>query len=490
MKIAVRNLEGLDEIMADLLRESRIPGVALAVIADESVVYAKGFGYRDPKRKLAMTPDTIYPIASTTKALNATLLGMLADEGRFDWDAPVQHYLPEFRLQDRSISARVTPRDLVTMRTGLPRHDWVWVGSRASRAELVRCLAHLDLSADFRQRFQYCNLSVTAAGHLAEAVTGKTWETLIRERILQPLGMRRTTFARPGHDGVTLSYHESSRRKLLVTRRRASESTAPSGGSIHSTVRDMARWVQFNLNGGLVNRRRLIKRETLADIHAPQVIIGDRPLAGFPPDGAYALGWLVDTCNGHKRISHGGYLYDVTSNVALFPQLRVGMVAFSNFGSPLAADAINQCAFDLLMGRKPAAMLREKLAQYESKVKETRQRNAAVVRSRKTGPSHPLSAYAGRYGHPGYGEILIRRSGRKLLLKRHDLILPLQHWHYDAWVAQEHDMWPIHVAHAFDVSCQIRFSTAPDGGIDALSIPFESAVAPIRFTRKKGRFSG
>lgn len=483
--VSLRNLDKLDALIEPMLRVARVPGAAIAVVASGKVVYAKGFGYRDLRSKKPLTADTIYPIASTTKTINATLLGMLVDEGRLEWDAPVQRYLPHFRLRDAVISARVTVRDLVTMRTGLPRHDWVWSGSSKTRAQLVEHIAHLDLSADFRRRFQYCNLTVTAAGHIAEVVAQRSWEALVQQRIFRPLAMRHTSVARPTRGNVTLCYHEDAQRKLVRTNVRSSEATAPAGGSVHSTVGDMARWVLFNLKGGVLNGRRLIRTDVLGEIHAPQVVIGDRPLAELPADAAYAMGWMVDSYNGHKRVSHGGYLHDVNSSVMFFPGVDVGMVSFINFGCPRVAELINHSAFDVLLGLTPARTIEQKMADYEAKIEQTSRRNASVPRVSGTRPSHPLGAYHGKYTHAGYGEIKIQRRGRKLFLKRNDLLLGLKHWHYDVWVADDDRRWPIHQSHAFDRTRQIQFHLDTQGEIAALSMPMEPAVAPIRFARQQ-----
>jgi CubicO group peptidase (beta-lactamase class C family) len=378
----------------------------------------------------------------------------------------------------------VTVRDLLTMRTGLPRHDWVWLGSEMTRADLMERLPYLDLSADFRQRFQYCNLSASAAGHIAEVLTGKTWEALVREKIFGPLKMRKTTCVRPAHRNITSSFHENERRKLIATSRSASALIAPAGGAIHSTVLDMCRWLLFNLGGGKAGKRRLIRAQTLAQIHFPQVIVGDRPLARLPAQGAYALGWVVDHYNGHRRISHGGYLHDVQSSVMFFPDAGVGMVSFINFGCPFLADFINQQVFDLTMGLQPVQTLEQRLAEYEHNIEQTRKRNAAIVRVAGTRPTHAMLDYAGRYEHPGYGEIKIRTRGRKLFLHRHDLRLPLKHWHYDVWIAQDNDRWVIHQPRAFDRACQIQFHTGRNGDVAALTVPLELEVPPLRFEKR------
>lgn len=482
LRTPVLDFERLDALIEPIRRAARIPGVAIAIVADGESIFAKGYGYRDVEAKLPMTAETVYPIASTSKAMNTTILGMLVDEGVLSWDAAVQDYLPSFRLGDPHTSAQVTLRDLVTMRTGLPRHDWLWMGNPIDRAALVERLRYLELSAGFRERYQYCNLTATTAGYIAEIVTGQKWEELVRTRILQPLRMMNTRFALPRTDNVSLSYHENSCRELLVTKRLATEVTGPSGGTIHSTVGDMSRWMLFNLDGGRIEGRPLITPRTLADIHSSQVVVGSDPAAPSP-EATYSLGWFVDSYNGCDRLSHGGYLHDVNSEVMLFPQRGIGIVSFINFGPPRLARLLNEHAFDLLMGLNPAHTVEDKLSEYERQIAQTRARNASVPRVENTSPSHPLSDYLGTYSHPGYGAIEIHADGCGLTLKRHALMLCLKHWHYDAWVVGANDLFEIHKSHAFDPTNVIQFETSGDGRIAALSIRLEPAVAPIRFAK-------
>jgi CubicO group peptidase (beta-lactamase class C family) len=477
------NVTKLDALLEPLLRTGRIPGAAIAIVADDRLIYARGFGYRDLRARRPLRPDTVYPIASTTKAINATLLGMLVDEGSLEWDVPIQRYLPTFKLADAAISARVTIRDLVTMRTGLPRHDWVWWGYPMTRGELTARLAHLPLSADFRERFQYSNLSVTAAGHVAEVISGESWETMARRRIFRPLGMKQTSCKRPRRGNVTQSYHESGRRKLIRSQQPATEVTAPSGGAVHSTVLDMTRWIMFNLGGGVVNGRRLIKARTLAQLHRPQVAIGEHASTQMPPDATYGLGWLIDSYGGHRRLSHGGYLHDVNSSVMLFPDLAIGAVCFVNLGCSRLASLLNECAVDALAGTKSVHSVARRLADYEREIAATRRRVHAIPRIGKAPPARPLRAYCGIYEHTGYGVIEIRRRDRKLYLERRDWRLTLHHWHYEIWVAEDSDIWPIHESHAFDATCPLQFSAAADGSIAGLFVRLEPLIPPIWFAK-------
>jgi CubicO group peptidase (beta-lactamase class C family) len=475
-------LEGLDSLVEPMLQAARIPGAALAVVAGEQTLLARGYGWRDLEGALPMTAETVYPIASTTKGLNATLLGMLVDEGLLAWDTPVREYLPELQLSDSDTTAATTLRDLLSLRTGMPRHDFLWTESGLSRAGLVERMPHLPLSARLRERFQYTNLTPTLAGHIAEVVTGRSWEDLMNERLLKPLGMHSTTFAAPRAGNTTASYHENQRRDLVRTVRWATEPIGPAGGSLHSTIADMARWLAFNLNGGESAGRQLLRRQTLHELHSACVLVGTDPSAPSP-NAAYGLGWFIDRYNGYARISHSGYLHDVHGWVMLFPEVALGIVSFTNFASSRLASLISQCTFDLLMGLEPLEKLEQRLARYEQNIADTRRRLAGVHRVPDTSPSHPLQDYAGSYAHPGYGRVEIVRNHETLRFQRNQLILPLQHWHYDAWVVADNELFEIHRPHAFERSNRICFETSEDGAIEAFRMRLEPAIAPIRFVK-------
>lgn len=492
MRLTSEVLKRMDRIgvmVEQLLRATRTPGAAIAVVLGGETVFSGGYGYRDLGAKLGLNSKTIYPIASTTKSINATLLSMLVEAGLLAWDAPVQRYLPEFHLGDPHISARVTIRDLVAMRTGLARHDWLWMERPIDRADLVRRLAFLECSSGFREQFQYNNLTVTASGHVAEVVTGRKWEDLVCDKIIKPLGMKSTGFTLPESDNVSLSYHENNRREIVLTHHLESEVTAPAGGSMHSTVEDMARWLIFNLSDGQVSGRRLLPPGTIKTLQSSCVFAG-ADSASPSPNAAYALGWFVDTYKDHARISHGGHLRDVQSSMMLFPDDDLGMVSFANFGGPQLAPLMNQFAFNLLMGIDQVETIEEKLESYERRVDEIRARNANIRRVANTLPSHRLEDYAGNYEHTGYGRIEISCSAQGLSLRRHEWALPLEHWHYDTWIARESDAFGIASSHVFGPASPLVFEASAAGDIACLSVSLEPAVAAIRFSKTSVTHSG
>jgi hypothetical protein len=242
----------------------------------------------------------------------------------------------------------------------------------------------------------------------------------------------------------------------------------------------------FNLNGGQVKDRPLIRPQTLAEIQSPQVVARTDPSCPTP-NAAYAMGWFVDVYHGRARLTHGGNLHDVNSDVSLYPEQGIGVVCFFNFGSPGLAKVLSQSAYDLLEGLETEHTFETQLLSYERNIEETRRRTAAVPRVENTAPSHPLGDYVGTYVHPGYGAIEIRRQDEELVLQRNNLVLPLQHWHYDAWVVKDPEAFVIHVTHPFDRGSRWQFETSVDGAIVALSIRLEPAVASLRFEKTEAQ---
>src|SRR6266567_9325703 len=188
-------LDGIDAFADQALKDWKCVGFAIAVIQDGKVILSKGYGLRDLKHNQPVTPKTLFAIGSSTKSFTVTSLGVLADQGKLDWDKPLHEYLPDFRLMDQFATERMTPRDLVTHRSGLPRHDLVWYNSPFSRKELFERLRFLEPSKDFRTTFQYQNLMFMTAGYLAARLSDMSWESYVHKVVFDPLGMATSNFS-------------------------------------------------------------------------------------------------------------------------------------------------------------------------------------------------------------------------------------------------------------------------------------------------------
>ena len=349
-------LEGFDGFTISAVEAWNVPGAGIAIVSGGEVVYAKGFGWRDLEAKKPMTADTLFAIGSTTKAMTTTTLGMLVDEGKVEWDQPLREYLPSFKLMDASVSGHITPRDIVTHRSGLPRHDLLWYNNNSgTRGDMVKRLAHLELTADLREKFQYNNLMFMTAGHLIETLTGKSWEENVRERLFDPLGMVRSTFSvldsQRDADFAQPYRERDDDRKLERIPFRRIDLIGPAG-SVNSSVNEMAKWLLFNLRHGKVGDRQLIQAATLDEIHSPQMPIPAKPERSDISAPAYAMGWVTDTYRGHRRLQHGGGIDGFITSVMFFPDDDLGLVTFTNVGSGLPS-LLAQHAADRMLGLEP-----------------------------------------------------------------------------------------------------------------------------------------
>ncbi|MEE8525443.1 MAG: serine hydrolase [Thermoanaerobaculia bacterium] len=478
--VARAALDGFGDFVAAAVKDWNLPGAGVAVVAGGEVVLAEGFGYRDLESQVPMTADTLFAVGSTTKAFTTTALGMLVDQGKLDWDQPLHDYLPRFRLADPLTTELMTPRDLVTHRSGLPRHDLVWYNDNdGTRAELVARLAHLEASAPLRARFQYNNLMYLTAGHLIEELTGGSWEDAIRGHLLDPLGMERTTFsvdASQADADHALPYRENDDGELERIPFRRIDLMGPAG-SINSSVREMSRWLLFNLGGGQIDGKRLINSSTLADIHTPQMVTGRSSSRPDVSAAAYGLGWMIDTYRGHRRVHHGGGIDGFTTSVMLFPDDRLGVVAFGNRGSGLPS-ILAQHAADRVLGLEAVDWNAEGLENRRlgKEAQEEGEAKKAAKRRDGTSPSHDLEEYAGDYEHPGYGRLAVAVADGALEVTYNDITTPLEHWHYDVFNGTETD------DPTFE-DMRFQFRSNVDGDVAAVEAPFEVMLGPIVFDK-------
>jgi CubicO group peptidase (beta-lactamase class C family) len=351
----------LERLAAEIERgmdEHHVPGSALAIVRNGQVIFARGFGLADVERRTLATPETPFFIGSTTKAFTATLVGMLVDDGLIEWDDPVEKYLPFFTLavDSKDPEARVTIRDLLSHRTGFPRMGMLWANGALSQDEILRQAANAEPLAPFRQRFHYNNVQYLAAGTAAAAAAGDgTWNALIEERILKPLGMNatRTSVREARANERTATGYAWDGRLDSFTRDPASpdspgvDSVGPAG-SISSTAIDMAHWIRFLLAGGVADGRSLIGRDTLRETWSPQIQIN--------ASMSYGLGWMVSRTQGQPLFMHGGDVPGGFSTiVALLPESDLGFVFLTNALQPLLPALVLGRLPEILLGAPPAA---------------------------------------------------------------------------------------------------------------------------------------
>ena len=478
---AKQALAGFDEIVAKGLQGLNIPGIALAIIVEDEVVLAKGYGFKDLENKAPMTPDTLLAIGSASKAFTVFALGTLVDEGKLDWDTPLRNYIPWFRLYDSFASERLTPRDTVTHRSGLPRHDLLWYNNTAvSREDLVRRLAYLKPSADLREVWQYNNLMFLTAGYLVEVLTGKTWEDSVRAQVLNPLGMKRTNFSVTESQkdaDFALPYREREG-KIEKIPFRSLTNMGPAG-SINSSVNEMSQWVLVHLNGGKLKDRQIINPQTVQDMHLAHMPTGETPEIPEVTPANYGMGWFVDSYRGHGRIHHGGNIDGFSAMVSMLSQDRVGFVVLANKNGTGLPELLIRHATDLILGLEAKDWVGEAA---KSKVKgdeatKEAEKKKAARRVLNTRPSHKLEDYAGDYFHPGYGDLKVTVEKGRLAFAYNNIMTPLDHWHYDIFNG-------LRAADSVFENFKMNFITDANGNVARLEAPFEATLEPIVFEKK------
>ena len=475
------NLKGFPEYVEKAMKEFKVPGLAISIVKDGKVVFAQGFGFRDVKKGLKVTPQTLFAIGSSSKAFTATAMGILVDEGTLDWNKPVREYLPAFKLKDPFAAERMTPRDLVCHDSGLPRHDAIWYGSSASREELFSRLQYLEPSKDFRTTFQYNNLMFMTAGYMVGQVAGTTWEKFVQERIFNPLGMKDSNFSVEDSKKApdfALPYAERKDEVVEIPFRNIG-AVAPAG-SINSNVTDMAQWVLLNLNKGKHGEKQIVSEAALKKIHSPQMVMGeispafDKYHEIFYEN--YGMGWMITSYKGHLLIHHGGGIDGFITLVSFMPRDNLGVVVLTNLSPNPLPNFITYNAYERLLGLEQTPWdkrfkeLMDKMKEEAEKAQEKSDKD----RKPNTKPSHPLEDYAGDYENPGYGVFSVEKEGDHLKTAYNSISASLTHYHYDIFELKEE---------MTERKFKVSFSIDLKGNIGSLAVQLEPAVKEIIFTR-------
>jgi len=340
----------LDRLVEQLEQQRQalhVPGMAIAVVKDDEVVLAHGFGVTNVETETAVTPETIFAIGSSSKAFTATLVGMLVDEGQMDWDDAITDYLPYFTMdiESEDESAEVAIRDLLSHRTGFVRMSLLFASGEIPREEVLLAATLAEPWTGFKENFYYSNVMFMAAGVAAGEAAGTDWDTLVAERIFEPLGMESssTSVSQAQTDPrLSLGYlWDQDLEEYEYKPMRNVDNIGPAG-SINSNVLDMAQWVRLQLGYGEYESQRLISEEQLTETWTSQIEIAE--------DIGYGLGWMLQEWEGQPVIEHGGNIDGFGAQVALLPESNLGFVLLTNVTfTPLQQQSINM-VWEALLG--------------------------------------------------------------------------------------------------------------------------------------------
>ena len=419
----------LDRYVARVLSEWQIPGLAIAVVRNDSVLVAKGYGVRELGRAGAVDANTIFDIASLAKSFTATAAAILVDRGVLRWDDPVRRYLPDLVLPNSDLTATATLRDFLSHRTGLEAANMMWVPTAVDRAELMRRVRYLTVLAPPRQRMIYSNVGYSVAGEAMAAAAGSTIENLLRDLLIQPLGLKRTTWSYDqagGMPNVAAAHATIAGRQQPIRRERQRQPIA-AAAAVQSSVADMAQWMRFHLNNGVLDGKRLVSDSSMRELRRIQVGIPTTPAmraARLVQDSTvgYGLGLQVMDFRGHPLIWHTGNGDGQIAYLALLPAERLGVVVLVNtWSAPFVHGALVNRILDTYLGYPARDWAGEALARVPGM-------NAAADSGRRAleagksdrPPSRPLERYTGRYDHPLFGPVHVRIEGAGLMLQMGD----------------------------------------------------------------------
>lgn len=341
----------IDSVVEKTLTTFNVPGIAVAVIKDGKVVHSKGYGVRSIKNNLKVDENTLFGVASNTKAITAAALGMLVDDQKITWDTKVTDVIPEFKMYDPYVTSEFTIRDLLTHRSGLGLGAgdlMIWPdSSTVTKSQLIHNLRYLKPVSSFRSKYDYDNLLYIVAGDIVARVSGLTYEDFIETKIIKPLGMNKTaaSWYRLKDKTNIIDGHAPYDGKLIPVGLSFSEVGNAAGG-IYSNITDMSKWVIAMLNGGKYGEnleKKLFSPAVHREVWTPQTIITGGNAANFT---SYGLGWNLSNVNGNFQASHTGGLSGIVTQVTMLPDLKLGIIVLTNQQSGAAFNSISNSIKD------------------------------------------------------------------------------------------------------------------------------------------------
>jgi CubicO group peptidase (beta-lactamase class C family) len=477
----------LDAYVARSMKTFEVPGMAVAIVKDGKVVVSKGYGVRKLGESTPVDENSLFGIGSNTKAFTAAALATLVDEVKISWDDPVYERLKGFEMYDPYVSKEMRIRDLLCHRSGLGLGEgdlMFWPHTTFTRDEVVYRLRFLKPATSFRTTYAYSNLMFVTAGQVVAAVTEKSWDDYVREKIFLPLGMKNTNTSTSAYnqEGDWAWPHSKVEGKLQPIPFENLDNAGPAG-SINSSVADMSKWLLLQLNHGKIpgSETRIFSEKSSQEMWAQQMVVpvGQAPLKSLQRHfSGYGLGWGLRDYKGRKLVSHGGGVAGYVTRVMLVPEENLGVVILTNAEEDNAFESVLDHILDAYLGGPTVDYISVFKADEDKDNKEAegKMQKAAQARAADSKPSLPLEVYAGDYSDPWYGKVTIRQENGGLVLNFERTpkgLADLQHWQYDTFKAHWRDRT---VEDAF-----VTFGLKPDGSIDHFTMVAVSPLADFSF---------
>jgi CubicO group peptidase (beta-lactamase class C family) len=474
----------VDSAVEKAMKAWHVPGVAVVIVRDDKVVYLAGHGVRAWGKKTPVTPDTLFALGSCGKAFTTAAMACLVDAKKLHWDDRVRKHLSWFRLSDPLADREVRLRDLLCHRTGVASHDALWYRAPWKPEETARRACKLPLEKPFRTTLQYQSTMFTAAGLAAASADGRSWPEMIRSRLLVPLGMKETFLDSPSTLAQTdvAAGHKLDRAGEPEPMPRYVMEADPAG-SIHSSARDVGRWLRFHLSGGMAEGKRLVSAAALTQTHTPQIVSrawrSQRELFPDTHQMSYAMGWVVYDHQGVRLVGHGGAIDGFRTQITMAPQKRLGIAVLSNLNQTPMNLALANTLLEEVLGLKKRDWHGRHLLLLKKVQKALAESDRKRQERRKHGtkPSRELAAYAGSYEHPAYGTAKIELKRGRLVWRWRDDEAELTHFHYDTFTTRADLAGDADVVFALDAA----------GAVERFTI---TGRMNVEFRKVVGRASG
>lgn len=483
-------LKGLEKELKEVLKATNTTGFAIAIVEKDKIVYANGFGYSDYENKVPVDANTLFAIGSCSKSFTASILGQLSDEGKMSLDDSPRLYIPELKFYNNDMDNNIIISDLMSHRTGLPRHDYSWyLFPSVSKDSLVQRIQHHEPFAGVREKWRYNNFMFLTQGVIAERITGKSWEENIQERFFKPLNMKRSNLhidELEKSTNVAFGYSVNDDATVEKLDYYKIGGMCPAG-SINSSVNEMSNWLITWINGGMFNGEQVIPESFVREaISSKAVISGALPDKEFPDlhMANYGYAWMLSSYKGHYEVEHGGAIDGFRASTSFYPSDSIGIVILSNQnGSPIPS-LVRKMIADRMLGTEKT----DWLALYKEKKKETKE---AIKKAKETkedveanGPksAHALIDFIGTYNHPGYGTFEIVLKNDSLYANFSRMKFYLQNKHYDVFDMLEVKDYGIDTTDQSPLP--FNFSTNDGGDISAVHLNMEPSIdRPLEFKR-------
>jgi len=475
-----------DTYVQQAVHDWKVPGMTVTVVKDGKVLFKKGYGVRVLGKPEPVDTQTLFAMASTTKAMTAACLGMLVDEGKLHWDDPVTDYLTDFQLYDPAVTRELRVRDLLIHNTGVGNADFLWAAMQISSDEILHRMRLVKPVYSFRSSFIYQNIMYLAAGKVVEKVSGMPWETFIRKRIFEPLNMTRTcAMFKEVTDANRAKPHIELNDTIRLVDSRQEEGLVDAvgpAGSVWTCPDDITTWMQCMLDSGRYNGKTLLKPATWAELFKPQTFVTDSQFYPTqqltrPVWKTYGLGWFQHDYRGHRVNFHTGSLTGMIAIHGQLPDQKLAVYVQGNLDHAELRHAIMYRAFDEFGLGSPRDWSTEFMQLYGGIKQRAKlaERKADSSRVMNTKPSLPLTAYVGSYKSPLYGKADVTMQDGNLRISLNNVMTgKLNHWHYDTFRLNYDQFWNGNDPVSFVLNTQGKVGKLVWGGVELDKAPDNS----------------